>query len=192
MPGNPHPFEQPYADRDGSALLGATKLHLPMTVADVDEVSNTDLSVQFGGLFVRSKSARYYLDTEDTSVVDGDSVLADSAGNHFLKDVSVVGKSTLTHSTAGVDVTIADDDTAEIHKIKNTGSAAINVYLPDATTRTKPIRIVDGSGNAATYNITVLPKSGSGQTVMLGSQYVIDSDGASFGADADAVDGNWM
>lgn len=90
------------------------------------------------------------------------------------------------------DVVIADGDIYDIHKISNTSGSPVNVYLPDVTIRLFPITIADVAGNAATYNITILPKSGSGQTIMTGSQYVIDSNGASFTGTPDADNGNWI
>jgi hypothetical protein len=100
-------------------------------------------------------------------------------------------KSGTSHTVSTSSLTIADDDTFEIHRINNTSGGAIDVFLPDVTVRTKPIRIIDAAGNAATYNITVKPKAASGQTIMTGVSYVIDSNGASFGADPDTSGENW-
>lgn len=79
--------------------------------------------------------------------------------------------------TATADVTIADGETSDTIEIDNTSGAAISVYLPTATVRKAPLTIVDVGGNAGTNAITVKPKSGTSETIMTGSQYVIDTNG---------------
>lgn len=190
MPVDPHPFQTPYTNRDAAALLAATKLYLRQVVADADEIRNTDFSGQYGGVYVRSLAANFNLNTLSTGPDDGANIIMDGAGNYFERALDSNTKTATTH-TGATDVTIGDDDDNEIHYIENTGSAGISVYLPDVALRTKPIRIVDVAYNSASYNITVRPKSGSMQTIMGGSTFIIDSDGASFGADPDAVRENW-
>lgn len=102
-------------------------------------------------------------------------------------------KSIVTHTMEGGDeLAIPDDDANEIHVIKNTGTSAVTVYLPDVTLRSKPIRIVDGAFNASSYPISVKRKDGTTQKVMGGTEYVIDSNGASLGLDPNVNDANWM
>jgi hypothetical protein len=81
--------------------------------------------------------------------------------------------------TATGDVTLVDNEPASIIGISNTSGAAISVFLPSALIRSNKITIVDKGINANTHNITVKVKLASGQTLMGGSQYVIDSAGAS-------------
>lgn len=74
-------------------------------------------------------------------------------------------------------VTVTNDD-ADIIVINKTVGAATPVVLPDPSTTTKPVRIVDGKFDAATNNITIT-SDGTSKTIMGGSSYVIDSNGAS-------------
>lgn len=175
MSGNPHPFASPYANRDAAALLGATKQHERMVVADADEVRNTDFSGQFGGLYVRANAANYNLNTEDLSADDGVNTIIDGAGNHFLKAVDAQEVTQRVHTAAGA-VTVADDD-VDIVIVNKTVGAATTVNLPTAASRKKPVRIVDGKYDAATNNIT-LDAFGS-ETIMGALTYVIDQDGGS-------------
>ena len=179
MPGNPHPFTEPYEDRDASALLGATKLHQRLVVADPDEVRNAVLSDQFGGIYIRSLDANFKIDTGDLQPDDGINVIHDDVGTHFVR-LAVQASDVDKYVEAAGDVTLADDETADNVFIKNTSGAPINVFLPSAEVRTKKIWIGDDNNNAGTYVITVLPKSGSGQTILGGSSWVIDSNSSSY------------
>ncbi len=118
------------------------------------------------------------LDT--TTADDGLNTIVDSAGNRFQRLVTggIVSKVSKLISTAGIDVTIADNETADVIEIKNTGTSAFNVFLPDATVRKTQIKIADVGNNAGTYSISVKPKNGSGQTMPGGAAaYIIDSNG---------------
>lgn len=79
--------------------------------------------------------------------------------------------------TATGDVTIVDNEPASIIGITNTSGVPINVFLPSALIRTTKITIVDKGGTSNTNNFTVKPKAASGQTIMTGAQYVMDSNG---------------
>lgn len=83
--------------------------------------------------------------------------------------------------TATGDVTIVDNEPASTIGITNTSGAPISVFLPSALIRSKKITIVDKGINANTNNITVKVKLASGQTLMGGAQYIMDSAGASIG-----------
>lgn len=61
--------------------------------------------------------------------------------------------------------------------INNTTGGAITLQLFASARRRKPIRLVDRGYNAATYNWTILPASG--ETIMGGASYLLDSNGAS-------------
>ena len=178
MPGNPHPFAEPYEDRDASALLGATKLHQRLVVADPDEVRNAVLPDQFGGIYIRSLDATFKIDTEDLQPDDGINVIHDDVGTHFVR-LAVQTSEVDKYVEATGDVTLADDETADNVFIKNTSGAPISVYLPSAAVRTKSIRIIDDNNNAGTYAITVFPKAASGQTVLGGASWSIDSNSSS-------------
>jgi hypothetical protein len=49
----------------------------------------------------------------------------------------------------------------------------------DWSSRTKPLRVVDGKGDAATNNITITPKTGQTQLASTNYSYVIDGNGGS-------------
>lgn len=83
--------------------------------------------------------------------------------------------------TATGDVTISDAETADVIGITNTSGSPINVFLPAAGNRTKMITIADKGANTNTNNFTVKPKLASGQTIMGGTQFVMDSNGMSIG-----------
>lgn len=177
MPGTANPFTAPYADRDAAALLSAEKTYNRKTIADYNAIANGDWSGQFGGLHLLSDNSDWDIDTSDTTT-DPDHVNFERDANGILfKRVQPTIATTSKLITATGDVTIADDEAADEIEINNTHSAAINVYLPSAAVRTKSITVTDVAGNAATYPITVLPKAASGQTIMTGSSYVIDSNG---------------
>lgn len=93
-------------------------------------------------------------------------------------NVSVLGGGEKLISATG-DVTIVDNEPASIIGITNISGAPISVFLPSALIRTTKITIVDKGVNANTNNITVKVKLASGQTLMGGAQYIIDSAGAS-------------
>lgn len=178
MTANPHPASGPYADRSASELLAYTKLHLRQTVADADEVRNTDFSGQYGGLYVRTIGANYGLDTEDLSaddLSDDSDTIIDGAGNHFVRVVDATDLVQRIVIASG-SVTIASDD-VDIVIIKKTVGAATAVQLPSAASRTKPVRIVDGKGDAATNNITISPQTGETNFAIVNYQYVIDRNG---------------
>lgn len=71
-----------------------------------------------------------------------------------------------------VDATDADD--IIIHK---TVGEATQVNLPAASTRPKPVRIIDGKGDANTNNITIVPESGDTVFAIVDHQPVIDGNG---------------
>lgn len=175
MTTSPHPVAAPFNNRSASEIIAYEKLHQRVVVADVNEVRNTDFTGQFGGLYVKSNAANYNLDTESTDPDDGVSTLIDGPGNHFVK---VVDSQDLTQRvvTASGAVTISADD-VDIIIIKKTVGAATAVTLPSAADRTRPIRIVDGKGDASTNNITVSPQSGETAFATTDYQYVIDQNG---------------
>jgi hypothetical protein len=174
-----NPIESVYQDGvavDKAAVRSLWKQRERIAMGDATEVRNANLSGHFGGMYLRSLDANYKLDTEDVQADDGVNVIIDFAGNHFVKLIVSVGEVDKSVTAAG-DVTIADDETADNILINNTSGDAINVYLPDAAARTKRIAVFDAGGNAASHPITILPKSGSSQTIMTGSSFVLDGNG---------------
>ncbi len=173
MTGNPHPFKQPYDDRDAAALLGATKERLILTCADADTVRNEDLSGQFGNIFVNATGSTYKIDTEDTSTDDGVNVIIDGAGNHFVK-VSINTDLTQRVVTASGAITVVDSD--DIIIVKKTVGAPTTVNV-DWSTRTKALKVVDGKGDANTNNISIAPGAGQTQYGIVDYVVVIDGNG---------------
>lgn len=62
--------------------------------------------------------------------------------------------------------------------VKQIIAAAFAVTV-DWSARTKPLRIVDGKGDAAVNNITITPAAGQTQLSLVNYSYVIDSNGGS-------------
>lgn len=92
---------------------------------------------------------------------------------------------------ASGDVTISDDESADEIEINNTSGGPITVYLPDVTVRAKPITITDVGINAESKPITVSRKNASSQTVMGGTQYVIDSNGGGIKLTSNSAKTGW-
>lgn len=177
MAGTPHPFSSPYAARDAAALLSAEKQYNRKTIADVNAVRNGDWSGQFGGLHLLSNSADYDINTSDTTTADdGDNNIRDANGILFVKKYTVILPTSRLVTATG-NVTIPDDEPADDIEINNTSGAAITVFLPDVASRGKTIGVTDVGYNAATFPITVTRKAATSQTIMGGTQYVIDSNG---------------
>jgi hypothetical protein len=151
---------------------------LPRVFANAAAVRTYDLSTRTR---IIVGDNLYKLDTESVEEDDGDSVIIDDGGNHWVKiENGGSGTSTLTQRvvTGPGDVTVdADDD--DIIIIQKASGAATQVTLPSAADRTKPVRIVDGKGDAATNNITIAPESGETILAMTDYHYIIDSNGAS-------------
>jgi hypothetical protein len=66
----------------------------------------------------------------------------------------------------------------EVLKIKQAVGAPFTVNV-DWSTRTKPLRVVDGKGDALTNNITITPAVGQTQLAQVNYSYVIDGNGGS-------------
>lgn len=180
MAGTPNPIDS--AIVDGSNVSKATfrsyeKTYVRKVVSDWNAIANGDWSGQFAGLHLISDNSDWDIDTSDTTTASDHVNFQRDANGILFKRVqpTVVVTSKLITTTGNV--TIADDETADEIEINNTGAGAINVYLPSAAVRTKSITITDVAGNAATKPITVLPKLASGQTIMTGTSWVIDSNG---------------
>lgn len=68
--------------------------------------------------------------------------------------------------------------TDEVLIIKQIAGAAFTVTV-DWSLRTKPLRVVDGKGDAAANKITITPAAGQSQLSTVNYSYVIDSNGGS-------------
>jgi hypothetical protein len=79
--------------------------------------------------------------------------------------------------TAAGTVTVTNDD-ADIILINKTVGAATTVNLPDPSTASKKVRIVDRKYDAATNNITIT-SLGTSKLIMGAASYTIDSNGGS-------------
>lgn len=179
MPGDPHPLAVVYGagNVDKAAVIADGKVGYRRVFADADEVRAADLSGQWL-IHVRSLSADFKLDTEDTQEDDGVNVITHGGGQNYIKEAVTLTEVDKNVEATG-NVTLDDDESADNIFIENTSSSPITVYLPDAAARTKTIRIIDAGNNAGTYPITVSGKNGSGQTVLGQSSWVIDSNSSS-------------
>lgn len=66
----------------------------------------------------------------------------------------------------------------EVLIVNQTVGAAFTVNV-DWSQRSKPLRIVDGKGDAASHNITITPAAGQTQLASVNYSYVIDGNGGS-------------
>ncbi len=175
-----HPIDLVIADGsnvDKAAVRSEVKEHLRRTVADVAEVRNADLSGQFGGLYVRSLAANFNIDPGNLDPDDGVNTLTDLEDNRFVRVADSVVPTERIVTVAGPVVVAADD--VDIIIIQKTIGEPTIVNLPAASLRTKPIQIVDGTGDAGngTNTITLVPHTGDSVMATVNYQYVIDSNG---------------
>lgn len=96
-----------------------------------------------------------------------------------LSNLGGAAQRSVRQVTSGAQVTV-DADTDDIIVIKKASGSATEVLLPAAADRdpSRPIKIVDGKGDASTNNITINP-DGSETIAVLLSEYVIDFAGGS-------------
>jgi len=66
----------------------------------------------------------------------------------------------------------------EVLIVKQIVAAAFTVTV-DWSARSKPLRVVDGKGDAAVNNITITPSAGQSQLALVNFSYVIDGNGGS-------------
>lgn len=176
-----HPIDSVLVDGSNvskSAVRSYERERNRLKVADATEVRNTDLSGQTAGIYVLALQANFDIDTSDaTTADDGVNCIRDLEGNGFFR-VAVNTTETQRKVTAAGDVSVASDD-ADIIVIAKTSGAATNVNLPSAAARTKPVKIVDGKGDALTNNITIIPASGQSIAGTINYHWIIDSNGGS-------------
>ena len=176
-----HPIDLAIVDGSNvskSAVRSYEKERGRVSVADADEVRNTNLSGQFAGIYVRSIGSDFDIDTSDTTTADdGVNCIRDLEGNGFFR-ATVNTSKTQRKVTASGAVTVTATDAGIIVVAKTVG-AATSVYLPSALLRTNSVKVVDGKGDAATNNITVIPVSGQSIAGTIDYQWIIDSNGGS-------------
>ena len=99
------------------------------------------------------------------------------SGIFSLVPASAVNSSKVvkTLTAAGPYTALPTDEVLIINQIVG---AAFTVNV-DWSTRTKPLRVVDGKGDAATNNITITPATGQTQLAAVNFSYVIDGNGGS-------------
>lgn len=101
------------------------------------------------------------------------------SGIFTLVPAGVLGSSAVkivkTLTAAGPYTALPTDD---VLIIKQTVGAPFTVNV-DWSTRGKPLRVVDGKGDAATNNITITPHTGQTQLALVNFSYVIDGNGGS-------------
>lgn len=119
-----HPIESVVVDGVDVAKSGFrsyAKSRHRLRVADADEVRNTDLAGQFGGLFVADLGGNFDLDTEDTTTADnGTTCIVDLNGLRFklaqIIDVTTLkigGQNAITQG-GGYNILGASDGTSRI------------------------------------------------------------------------------
>lgn len=176
-----HPIESVLVDDvnvSKAAVRSYARARNRVRVADADEVRANDFSGQFAGLYVSAIGADFNLDTSDTTTADdGANCIRDAEGNGFFR-VAVDTTETQRLVTAAGAVTVAATD-ADIIVVKKTVGAATTVNLPSAADRSRPVKIVDGEGDALTNNITIVPVSGESIAGTINYNWIIDSNGGS-------------
>lgn len=90
---------------------------------------------------------------------------------------SIAQRSQRTVTAAGA-VTVIGDDADDIIIAKTVG-AATTVNLPLSASRTKPVKIVDGKGDANTNNITIVPQTGESIYAVTNGHAIIRGNGGS-------------
>lgn len=99
------------------------------------------------------------------------------SGLFVLVPASAVNSSKVvkTLTAAGPYTALPSD---EVLIVNQTAGAAFTINV-DWSARTKPLRVVDGKGDAATNNITITPAAGQTQLASVNYSYIIDGNGGS-------------
>lgn len=139
------------------------------------------------GIKVTKKNGIWTISADYTSFVQAP-VIADPANSYTLIWNSVTGIFTLASISAVPNSKIVKTlaaagpytalPTDEVLIVNQTAGAAFTVNV-DWSARTKPLRVVDGKGDAAANNITITPMTGQTQLASLNYSYVIDGNGGS-------------
>lgn len=89
--------------------------------------------------------------------------------------VPVIGRVVKTLTAPGPYAALPTDDVLIVKQLV----AAPFTITVDWSARSKPLRIVDGKGDANVNNITITPKAGQSQLAIVNYSYTIDGAGAS-------------
>lgn len=92
-----------------------------------------------------------------------------------LRESLVVPTSSKIITAPGPYAALPEDD---VLIIKQTVAAPFTVTV-DWSARTRPLRVVDGKGDASVNNITITPAAGQSQLAVVNYSYVIDGNGGS-------------
>lgn len=164
---------------DGAAVSKAavrahSKLRLSQRVANADELRNT-LLVGQQRVHVASLTADFRLDTSDMTTADDGTNCIISLDGYRFKRISSAAAAVSSTVVATGDVTIADDEPADVIWIENTSGGPITVYWPDAS-RGGQLEVKDYGGNAGTHAITLRPKAAASPTqyLMGAASYELD------------------
>lgn len=152
MPGNPHPAGTVFGAGNVSkaAVIGFIKEYLRLSVADVDAVTNTDLSGQYGGIYVRSLGGQFDINTESTAPPNGSTILQDASGVRFVRSIDQLAAVVRTYTDDDVVAgAIEIDNDADLHLLDLT-AASITLTMMAAADRSRgPLSIKDIGGTAA-------------------------------------------
>jgi hypothetical protein len=162
VPGQP--LVAVYSDRSGAAEYS---LGNPF---DVDAVTGYKTVYLVGG----SYQVRIYTGASGSPTFEAPIRRHIAVGLNSESD-SIAQRTKRTVTAAGA-VAISADDAEDII-INKTVGAATTVNLPDAALRTKSVRIIDGKGDAATNNITILPEAGQTIHTIVDYPKLIDGNG---------------
>ena len=99
------------------------------------------------------------------------------SGLFTLAPASAVGSSKVVQTLTAAGPYAAQPND-EVLIVNQTSGAPFTVNV-DWSTRTKPLRVVDGKGDAATNNITITPAAGQTQLATVNYSYIIDGNGGS-------------
>jgi hypothetical protein len=96
-------------------------------------------------------------------------LMSSVSGNKVVKTLTGVGALASPYAALPTD---------EVLIVKQAAGAAFTITV-DWSQRLKPLRIVDGKGDALVNNITITPAAGQSQMASLNYSYVIDGNGGS-------------
>lgn len=137
------------------------------TLASVDVVRNTDLTGQFGGIYVASIQNFYDIDTEVLSEDDGDTIIIDNAGNHFVKlDIGGFPSGGTTGQVLAK-ASGADNDTEWVNQTGGGTGSFGNPLIPGTFT---------GSAGDALFAVNQSGEAASATVPEIGGQFTLISD----------------
>lgn len=139
------------------------------------------------GIKVTKQNGIWTISPDYTAFVQNSSV-ADPVNSYTLVWNAITGLFTLVQISAVSNLKVVKTLTAagpysalptdDVIIINQTAGAPFTVNV-DWSTRQKPLRVVDGKGDAATNNITITPAAGQTQLASVNYSYIIDGNGGS-------------